>query len=96
MSIDVQHKHLENIINIKNYRVSTTNSDDSISQKPYTFKVLDKKKKFQIETLNIQIYDPNSPYKKPFYFAADSQQSMTQWINALRLSASIANDLLVE
>ncbi len=49
MSIDVQHKHLENIINIKNYRVSTTNSDDSISQKPYTFKVLDKKRNFKLK-----------------------------------------------
>ncbi|CAF0777747.1 unnamed protein product [Rotaria sordida] len=77
---DSHYKRLENIINIKNYRVSITTPIDSISHKRYTFK----------------IYDPNSINEKPIFFSADNKQLMTQWINALRLSASIANDLLVE
>ncbi|CAF2305453.1 unnamed protein product [Rotaria sp. Silwood2] len=77
---DSRYKRLENTINIKNYRVSITNPIDSISHKGYTFK----------------IYDSNSTNEKPIYFSAESKQLMTQWINALRLSASIANDLLVE
>ncbi|CAM4796236.1 unnamed protein product [Rotaria magnacalcarata] len=77
---DSRYKRLENTINIKNYRVSITNPGDAISHKGYTFK----------------IYDPNASNEKPVYFSADSKQLMTQWINVLRLSASIANDLLVE
>ncbi|CAF4843639.1 unnamed protein product [Rotaria sp. Silwood1] len=77
---DSRYKRLENTINIKNFRVSITNPIDSISHKRYTFK----------------IYDPNLTNEKPIYFSANNKQLMTQWINALRLSASIANDLLVE
>ena len=37
---DAHLKRLENLLNIKDYRVSITNSDDSISHKGYTFKVI--------------------------------------------------------
>ncbi|UJR26496.1 hypothetical protein I4U23_007823 [Adineta vaga] len=77
---DSLYKRLERTININNYRASVTNSNDSISHKGYSFK----------------IYDPNSTNTKPIYFAADNKSSMTQWINALRLSASITNDVLVD
>ncbi|CAF3711258.1 unnamed protein product [Adineta steineri] len=77
---DSFYKRLEKTIHIQNYRVSITNSYDSISHKGYTFK----------------IYNPYSSNEKPIYFAANTKQSMTQWINALRLSASIINDVPVE
>lgn len=38
-SKDSRYKRLENAINIKNYRVSITNTTDLISHKGYTFKV---------------------------------------------------------
>ncbi|CAF0762595.1 unnamed protein product [Adineta ricciae] len=77
---DSLYKRLERTININNYRVSITNSSDSISHKGYSFK----------------LYDPNATSTKPIYLAADSKSSMTQWINALRLSASLTNDVLVD
>lgn len=36
---DSHYKRLERTINLRNYRVSVTNSNDSISHKDYTFKV---------------------------------------------------------
>ncbi|CAF0974364.1 unnamed protein product, partial [Adineta ricciae] len=77
---DSFYKRLERTININNYRVSITNSNDSISHKGYSFK----------------LYDPDATSTKPIYLAADSKSSMTQWINALRLSASLTNDVLVD
>lgn len=37
---DVHYKRRENLLNIKDHRVSITNSDDPISHKGYTFKVI--------------------------------------------------------
>jgi hypothetical protein len=37
---DSRYKRLEETINVENYRVSITNSYDSISHKGYTFKVI--------------------------------------------------------
>ncbi|CAF0733801.1 unnamed protein product, partial [Didymodactylos carnosus] len=76
---DSRHEHLENIIDLKSLSISITSKNEPISSKGYAFK----------------IYDPEEPLVKPLYLAADCKSAMTQWINALRLSSSIVNDILI-